>query len=115
MGTFSYRRQSDLRARRFPPVGSIGDLATITSYRIGANRSTRRCRGGHGAAASDEGQQSRWRSPKSGELQVPYLDSGVDSGPADAASVQTTGCARSEERRVGKECRYRGWRKRYKK
>src|SRR5256885_17261473 len=42
MGTFSYRRQSDLRARRFPPVGSIGDLATITSYRIGANRSTRR-------------------------------------------------------------------------
>jgi len=51
MGTFSYRRQSDLRARRFPAVGSIGDLATITSYRIPGNRSTRRCRGGHGAAA----------------------------------------------------------------
>src|SRR2546427_2808854 len=99
MGTFSYRRQSDLRARRFPAVGSIGDLAAITSYRIAGNRSTRRCRGGHGAAASDEGRQSRQRSQKSGELsgelQSPYLDSGVDSGPAsrsqaaaDAASAE---------------------------
>jgi len=58
-GTFSYRRQSDLRARRFPAVGSIGNLATITPYRIGGNRSARRCRGGHGAAASDEGWQPR--------------------------------------------------------
>src|SRR5207249_11905826 len=99
MGTFSYWRQSDLRARRFPAVGSIGDLAAITSHRIAGNRSTRRCRGGHGAAASDEGRQSRWRSQKSGELsgelQSPYLDSGVDSGPAsrsqaaaDAASAE---------------------------
>src|SRR5438132_11474574 len=67
MGTFSYRRQSDLRARRFPAVGSIGDLAAITSYRIAGNRSTRSCRGGHGAAASDEGRQSRWRPQRSGE------------------------------------------------
>src|SRR5260370_3494494 len=99
MGTVSYRRQSDLRARRFPAVGSIGNLAAITSYRIAGNRSTRRCRGGHGAAASDEGRQSRKRSQKSGELsgelQSSYLDSGVDSGPAsrsqaaaDAASAE---------------------------
>src|SRR5436309_15915118 len=82
MGTFSYRRQSDLRARRFPAVGSIADLATLTSYRIGGNRSTRRCPDGHGARASDEGQQSRYRSQDSDELQVPYLDSGLDSHPA---------------------------------
>src|SRR5438309_5093388 len=59
VGTFSYRRQSDLRARRFPPGRSIGDLAAITSYRITGNRSTRRRPGGHGAATSDEGRQSR--------------------------------------------------------
>src|SRR5213594_2424170 len=99
MGTFSYRRQSDLRARRLPPGGSIGDLAAITAYRIAGSRSTRRCPGCHGAAASDEGRQSRQRSQKSGELsgelQSPYLDSGVDSGPAsrsqaaaDAASAE---------------------------
>src|SRR5881394_4322462 len=59
VGTFSYRRQSDLRARRFPAGGSIGDLAAITSSRIAGNRSTRRCPGGHGAAAADEGRESR--------------------------------------------------------
>src|SRR5437899_12912103 len=93
MGTFSYRRQSDLRARRLPPGGSIGDLAAITAYRIAGNRSTRRCPGGHGAAASDEGRQSRWRSQKSDELPVPYLDSGPASrsqagARADAASAE---------------------------
>src|SRR5207247_8780354 len=87
MATFSYRRQSDLRARRFPAVGSIADLATLTSYRIVGNRSTRRCPGGHGAAASDEGQQSRYRSQESDELPVPYLDSGVDSGPASRSKA----------------------------
>src|SRR5947208_16928626 len=87
MGTFSYRRQSDLRARRFPAVGSIGDLAAITSYRIAGNRSTRRCPGGHGAAASDESRQSRYRSQKSAELPVPYLDSGLHSWPASRSQA----------------------------
>src|SRR5436853_7676503 len=101
METFSYRRQSNLRTRRFSPVGSIGDLATITSYRIAGNRSTRRCRGGHGAAASDEGRQSRQRSPKSGELsgelQSPSLDSGVDSGPASRSQAGARADAASAE------------------
>src|SRR5438128_11241847 len=91
MGTFSYRRQSDLRARRFPAVGSIADLATLTSYRIAGNRSTRRCPGGHGARASDEGQQARYRSQESDELPVPYLDSGPASrfhAAADPASAE---------------------------
>src|SRR2546427_10824704 len=82
MGTFSYRRQSDLRARRFPAVGSIGDLAAITSNRIAGNGSTRRCPGTHGARASDEGQQSRDRSQKSDELPAPYPSSALTSGPA---------------------------------
>src|SRR5205823_1623542 len=81
-GTFSYRRQPDLRARRFSPVGSIGDLATLTSYRVGGNRSARRCPGGHGARASDEVQQSRYGSPEPDEFQVPYLGTGLDAGPA---------------------------------
>src|SRR5207253_5058594 len=101
MGTFSYRRQSDLRARRFPAVGSIGDLAAITSYRIAGNRSTRRGPGGHGAAASDEGRQSRWRSQKSaelsGELESPDLDSGVDSGPASRCQAGARADAGSAE------------------
>ena len=102
MGTFSYRRQSDLRARRFSAGGSIGDLATVTSYRISAHRPTRHCHGGHAAAASDEGQQSRYRSHKSGELQIPYLDCGVDSGPASrfqaAARVHAAASAELDEK-----------------
>src|SRR5437879_1357141 len=68
-----------------------GDLATLTSYRIAGNRSTGRCPGGHGARASDEGQQARYRSQKSDELPVPYLDSGPASrfqAAADAASAE---------------------------
>src|SRR2546426_745339 len=84
-------------ARRFSAVGSIGDLATLTSYRIVGNRSTRRCPGGHGARASDEGQQSRYRSQESDELPVPYLDSGVDSGPASRSQAGARADAASAE------------------
>src|SRR2546421_7752464 len=97
MGTFSYRRQSDLRARRFPAVGSIGDLAAITSYRIGGNRSARRCPGGHGAAASDEGRQARQRSPKSGELSRELQSRYLDSGPASRSQAGARADAASAE------------------
>src|SRR5437773_12520823 len=101
MGAFSHRRQSDFRARGFPAGGSIADLAAITSYRIAGNRSPRRGPGGHGAAASDEGRQSRQRSQKSGELsgelQSPYLDTGVDSGPASRSQAWAHADAASAE------------------
>src|SRR5256885_9007191 len=97
VGTVSYRRQSDLRAPGFSAVGSIGDLGTLTAYRIGANRSTRRCPGEHGAGTSDEGQQSRYRSQKSRELPVPDLDSGLDSGPASRSQAGARADAVSAE------------------